>query len=128
MTHQDYIARLIEKAGESIEVARSVSADGHHEFAASRAYYAMFYAAEAALLSRNLSFSKHSAVIANFNRTFVKTGVFGPEMSKALQLGFDLRQQGDYTILPVSEERITGLLARADSFVASVTEFLAGDA
>ena len=35
-------------------------------FAASRAYYAMFYAAEALLQSRGLAFSKHSAVHAAF--------------------------------------------------------------
>ena len=126
MTERDYIARLLEKSDESLEVARSLSAEGHQSFAASRAYYAMFYAAEAALLSKGRSFSKHTAVIASFNRTFVKTGILGPDMFKALQLGFDLRQQGDYTILPVSSERAESLLERADAFVASVKTFLAG--
>jgi len=40
---------------------------------ASRAYYAAFYAATAALLCEELEFSKHSGVIAFIHREFVKT-------------------------------------------------------
>ncbi len=125
MTHEEYIDRLIEKAEESLEVARWLSTNGHNAFAASRAYYAMFYAAETALLRKGLSFSKHTAVIAEFNRLFVKTGVFGPEMFKSLQLGFDLRSQGDYSILPIPHERAEGLIAKAAEFTATVKAFLA---
>ena len=128
MTHDDYIAKLVEKADESLDVARSLIADDHNAFAASRAYYAMFYAAEAALLKKGLSFSKHTAVMAEFNRVFVKEGVFAPEMFKALQLGFDMRSQGDYSILPVPRERAEGLLEKAREFVDTVKGFLAGEA
>jgi uncharacterized protein (UPF0332 family) len=42
--------------------------------AASRAYYAMFSAARALLLSQGLDFSSHSAVIAAFGQHFAKSG------------------------------------------------------
>ncbi len=58
------IQALIEKAHASLEAAELLGQQGYYGFAASRAYYAMFYAAEALLLERNLSFSSHSAVIA----------------------------------------------------------------
>ncbi len=128
MTHEDYIARLLEKADESLDAAKSLLADDHNAFAASRTYYAMFYAAEAALLRKDLSFSKHAAVMAEFNRVFVKSGVFAPGMFKSLQLGFDMRSQGDYSILPVPRERAEGLLEKAREFVAAVREYLAGEA
>jgi len=41
---------LLHKAGESLLVAKKLFEDGHCEFAAGRAYYAMFYAADAAVL------------------------------------------------------------------------------
>jgi uncharacterized protein (UPF0332 family) len=66
--------------------------------------------------------------MAEFNRVSVKDGVFGPEMFKSLQLGFDMRSQGDYSILPVPRERAEGLLLKAREFVATVSEFLAGEA
>ncbi|MHC5056258.1 MAG: HEPN domain-containing protein [Planctomycetota bacterium] len=128
MTHEDYIARLMAKADESLDAAQSLLSDGHNAFAASRTYYAMFYAAEAALLRKGLSFSKHAAVMAEFNRVFVKGGVFAPAMFKSLQLGFDTRSQGDYSILPVPRERAEGLLEKAREFVAAVREFLAAQA
>jgi len=56
---KDEIERLIRKARESLEAAKMLFQEGYYGFAASRAYYAMFYAAEASLLKKGLSFSKH---------------------------------------------------------------------
>jgi uncharacterized protein (UPF0332 family) len=56
--------RLVEQARESLDAAKVLQEAGHHGFAASRAYYAMFYIAEALLLGKGLSFSKHAAVHA----------------------------------------------------------------
>jgi uncharacterized protein (UPF0332 family) len=44
------IQALIDKAKESLEVAQGILQSGHEGFAASRAYYAMFYVAQALLL------------------------------------------------------------------------------
>lgn len=55
-----------------------------YDFSASRSYYAMFYATQALLLSRELSFSKHSAVIAAFGREFAKQGTVPIELHRYL--------------------------------------------
>jgi len=57
---------MIRKADKSLAGAHVLLEEGFYGFAASRAYYAMFYAAEALLQSRGLAFSKHSAVHAAF--------------------------------------------------------------
>ena len=46
---------LLAKARESLDVARHIDARGSHGFAASRAYYAIFYVVEALLLGGGLS-------------------------------------------------------------------------
>lgn len=66
----------MEKGRRSLEAGRSLYSRGDYDFAASRAYYAMFYLVEALLSSLGLSFSKHSAVISAFGQHFVKTGEF----------------------------------------------------
>ena len=104
--------------------ALSLLQQGHTEIAASRTYYAMFYAAQAALLHRDLEFSKHSAVIAGFGREFVKDGPLDREMFRALDTGFALRSRGDYDLVPVEEEEAQALLADARDFVAAVQEML----
>jgi hypothetical protein len=53
-------------------------------FSVARSYYAMFYVAEALLLGRGLSFSRHSAVIAAFGLHFTKTCVFPGEYQRHL--------------------------------------------
>jgi uncharacterized protein (UPF0332 family) len=60
------ILALLDKARASHRAAVLLSQQGYPDFAASRAYYAMFYTAEALLLGRGLSFSSHAAAIAAF--------------------------------------------------------------
>ncbi len=68
-------AALLGKAESSLEAARFLGERGFYDFAASRAYYSMFYSAQAFLFQDSSAFSKHSAVIAAFGQRFVKTGL-----------------------------------------------------
>ena len=73
------VQELMDKARRSLKVAEKIFKDGEVDFAGSRAYYAMFYVAEALLLQRGLAFSSHSAVTANFGREFARTGILKPK-------------------------------------------------
>ncbi len=57
------IEALLTKAKESLAAAHVLIKDGYYDFAASRAYYAMFYVASAVLADLGQSYSSHSAVI-----------------------------------------------------------------
>jgi len=63
------IEELLERARLSQKAAANLLRDGFPNFAASRAYYSMFYTAQSLLLSKDLSFSSHSAVIAAYGRS-----------------------------------------------------------
>ena len=80
----DAVPELLDKSEQSINAAKLLLRDGYYDFSASRAYYAMFYAVEALMLDRDLSFSKHSAVIAAFGKKFVKTGIFDSRFHRSL--------------------------------------------
>ncbi|MCP4700780.1 MAG: HEPN domain-containing protein, partial [Gammaproteobacteria bacterium] len=54
-------------------------------FTASRAYYAVFYAASALLLNEQMDTSKHSGVISLINQYFVKTGRLDKQYGKMLK-------------------------------------------
>ncbi len=71
--------QLLEKAAEAIEAAELLVTNNYPDFAASRAYYAIFYVAEALLNERDLSFSKHGNVHAAFGEHFSKTKVLDPK-------------------------------------------------
>src|SRR5262245_22755628 len=61
---------LLQKARDSLRGAKLLATNGLYDFAASRAYYVMFYVAEALLLGQGLSFSTHAAAIAAFGQRF----------------------------------------------------------
>ena len=49
---------------------------GDYDSCVSRCYYAMFFMAEAALLTKKLSASSHKGVTSLFGEHFIKTGIF----------------------------------------------------
>jgi uncharacterized protein (UPF0332 family) len=119
------VEKLIKKGHRSLEVAKEIFNDGHYDFAVSRAYYAMFYLAEAALLSKGLSFSKHSGVIAAFNQHFVKAGVFPKKLHTWFIKAFDKRNIGDYgSELTVTKEEAKEVLEQAEEFIRIIEDYL----
>lgn len=72
--------------------ARSIDADG----AASRAYYAAFYAVSARFALEGKFFSKHSALEAAVHRDLVKPGIWPTELGRNFSRLKDLRSIGDY--------------------------------
>ena len=87
---------LLEEARDSISAADLLLTGGFPGYAVSRAYYAMFYVAEAFLEGIGLSFSKHSAVIAAFGQHFAQTGKVPTDFHRFLLEAFELRHKGDY--------------------------------
>ena len=90
-------ASCLDAARRKLEGARSALDNGFFEDASSRAYYAAFHAATAALASRGLSYSSHGQVIGAFNREFVHSSLLPPEAFAMLQRLFADRQVGDYS-------------------------------
>ncbi len=109
---------LLVQAVDSLKAARILNDQGLHGFAASRAYYTMFYVAEAFLLGKGFSFSKHSAVHAAFGQHFAKTGVLPPEFHLYLLAGMEVRHAGDYgKARSVPPEEAAEQIARAEKFL-----------
>jgi uncharacterized protein (UPF0332 family) len=88
-------------AKESLKGAEILKREELPGFAASRAYYAMFYIAKAYLAEKKLDFSKHSAVISAFGREFAATGIIPKEFHQALVRAQEARIIGDYLTGPL---------------------------
>ena len=117
MTKQQHA--LVEHARESLAAARLLTQAGHHGFAAARAYYSMFYIAEAFLAGKGLSFSKHSGVIAAFAEHFTRTKIVPEEFHRHLIRGMEIRHVGDYDYPgSVSAEDAQVQITRAEQFLA----------
>ena len=57
---------FLKKVKSSIGAAKSLLADEYYEYAIARAYYAMFYLAQALLLGKGLTFSNHDSTLGAF--------------------------------------------------------------
>ncbi|MEA5577953.1 HEPN domain-containing protein [Anabaena sp. UHCC 0451] len=87
---------LVQKAEDSLRAAKILASENLHDFAVSRAYYAMFYIAEVFLVGENLSFSKHSVVISKFGELFARTGKIDPKFHRYLIDAEQICLKGDY--------------------------------
>ncbi len=87
----------VERAHETLDDARALfKQDRTPASVVNRAYYAMFYAALALLAAIGQETSKHSGVLALFDRYFMKPKILPGEMGMFLHQAFEMRQTGDY--------------------------------
>ncbi|MCJ7532058.1 MAG: HEPN domain-containing protein [Anaerolineales bacterium] len=122
---KDSSRQLLEKAEHSIAAADTLLKSGYIDFAAGRAYYAMFYIAEALLNEKDLRFSKHGGVHSAFGEHFVKTGLFDPKYHRWLLDAFDQRIVGDYGLdMAITIDQVQGMLIQARSFLQEAVRLL----
>jgi len=119
------VTALIKRAMRYLKSAEILLKDKDCESSVSRTYYAMFYAAQAALLTKNLSFSSHKGVISAFGEHFVKTSIFPKEMGRELNRAFEKRQVGDYEYtFVISEDEARQILQSGEEFVNAIASWL----
>jgi len=116
---------LLDKAKRSQKTAELMFREKEFDFAGSRAYYTLFYVAQALLLERGLAFSSHAAVIANFGKEYAKTGLLNPNLHQYLIKAHDRRNIGDYGIGEhLSEDDVREMLAWGKEFIKTAEKFL----
>ena len=119
------VALYLEHAHRMLVVAARNLEDGFYGSAVNRAYYAIFYAANAMLSTQGVTRRKHSGVISAFRERFVKTGVIEAEYSRAYGRAMDDRHLSDYEIYEtITAEQSRANLDDAQSFVGRVEAYL----
>ncbi|WP_055074095.1 HEPN domain-containing protein [Pseudanabaena sp. 'Roaring Creek'] len=116
--------QLLTKAANSIKAAQILTDEGLHDSGVSRAYYAMFYIAEAFLIEDGLSFSKHSAVISKFGEHFAKTNRVPSEFHRYLIESEQSRLRGDYDAsYTTTETEAIEQIERANLFLTFANQY-----
>lgn len=119
----------MERAQETLEDARALFEQNRTPASiVNRSYYSMFYAALAMLATIGQETSKHSGVLALFDKYFMKPKLLPSEMGVFLHQAFDMRQTGDYeekAELTTADAKET--LDAAEKFIQTITEKLSKD-
>ena len=107
-------------ARERLAGARDALAAGHAELAVSAAYYAIFYAARAALSERDRYAKTHSGVWGLFAETFVTDGSFDAKLYREARSAEEHRLSGDYEAATFSTDLAAAQIDAASRFIEAV--------
>jgi uncharacterized protein (UPF0332 family) len=119
------IAIWREKAKESLASAELELSAGHANFAVNRLYYACFYAVTALLVRDGKQFARHSAVLSEFGRTYIKLGRIEARWHKFYQKLFADRQEGDYIPTATFEASdVSTRIQKAHEFIGLICDVI----
>lgn len=88
------------------------------------AYYAMLYAARAALSESDRAAKTHRGTWNLFQEAYVDSGHFDQDLLRQARASQRAREASDYDAGQVSSEEATRLMELAERFVAAVDEML----
>ena len=113
---------LLERAKRATDSAELLLRSGDLNGACNRAYYAMFDAARAALITvqpapASEAIKTHSGLISAFSLQLVKTGRVSVELGKSFSKVSDIRLIADYSDEEVSVDRAGWAVEQAKEFV-----------
>ena len=115
----------LERAQESLKAAQLCLRDGLVNSAASRAYYAIFQAAQVALTLAGFPEGEwsHQGLQASFARELIhRRKMYPAAFREYLSYGFGVRRAADYGLSGVSRKIAQRVVNRAAAFVAAVEE------
>ena len=108
----------LKKADDCIKDAELLISADRFFSTVGRGYYAMFHAATAALLTKEIVRHSHQGIISSFGREFIKTGQVEAKFHKYFAEAFDLRQISDYQpMVEITHRQANNVVERAKEFV-----------
>ena len=113
------------RSAQSLRAADLLSREGYPEDAVSRAYYAILYAAKAALLVHDVVTESHAGVRRMFGKHLVLAGHIEDQWSKYLARGSDDRLMADYDMgISFTDEEARFECRRSREFVERIRQYL----
>ena len=115
----------LERAKEDLMTAENNHHSGFYKAAINRSYYAIFHSIRAVNLLDGFDASKHSSVIAHFNRYYVHTGEFARGTYKIIDSAYRIREKCDYSdFFLASKEDSEKQLECAREFIVTVENYI----
>lgn len=112
-------------AVENLDTAKLLLNAGKYKAAVNRSYYAIFHGLRSVTALDRFDSSKHSGVIAYFNRYYVKEGIFDKTISKMLDSCYRLREKADYQdFFIVSQEMAREQTEKAEKILEMLEVYL----
>lgn len=115
----------MERAEEMLSAAEDNFGIGQYKTSLNRSYYAIFHAMRAANILEGFDSSKHSGVIAYFNKTYLKDGIMDRNLSVIVKNSSFLREKADYDdFFIASKKDAEKQIKDAKTFLNAVAHYL----
>lgn len=115
----------MERAKDCLKDSKLLLESGGYRASANRSYYAVFHAMRAVLAFDEFDSKKHSGIISEFRKRYIKTGIFNNEISNIIGNQFDVRTHSDYDdFYVISKSESVEQLAEAEIMVSEVEKYL----
>jgi uncharacterized protein (UPF0332 family) len=115
----------LHQAGECLQTAKKILVDGDFKSAANRSYYCIFHAMRAVQALDKFDSKKHSGVIDNFRKDYIRTGIFSGKFSKVIGKAFEVRLESDYEdFYVISKSKVTAQVENAEIFLEAVEKYV----
>ncbi len=112
-------------AEEDLETARLLLKGGRFKASVNRSYYAIFHGLRSITALAEFDSSKHSGVIAFFNKMYVKEGVFDKNISKLIDTAYRLREKADYQdFVVISKAQALEQIEKAEKVLGMLEPYL----
>jgi uncharacterized protein (UPF0332 family) len=114
---------LLERAATKLSAAKILLREGYFDDAVSRAYYSMYFAARAILLTKDIVPKTHRGLISKFGLEFIDDGFIEKTYGNALNVAKEDREEADYSIIcEITEEEAKSVITDADAFLKRINE------
>jgi uncharacterized protein (UPF0332 family)/predicted nucleotidyltransferase len=111
---------------EELNVARDLAHLRYYDSTISKAYYAMLYAAKAALRSMDVKVKSHAGAISEFSKHFALTGRIDKSYGAMFAQASRERLHSDYEPFPrATQEKAEEAIRNAETFLAKAREIVA---
>ncbi len=115
----------LKRAEEMLEASKENLKIGQFKTSLNRSYYAIFHAMRAANILKGFDSSKHSGVIAFFNKEYLKEDILDRKLSVIIKNSAFLREKSDYDdFFIASKKDAEKQLEDAVKFVEAVEMYL----
>ena len=113
-----------ETAKDDLDTAKVMFRAEKYKAAINRSYYAIFHAISALHGLRGVAYKRHKDAIGNFNKEYVKTGIFPREMGRKIAGVEEIRHASDYDDFYIATvEEVEEQIAVAEEFIQMVEDY-----
>lgn len=122
---QEEIQAYLRKSERRLKVAKHLHEQEEYEDSVSRAYYSVYHAAQAALLTEGLRADTHRGLAMLFGLQLVESGKIDKKFAKYIRNVRDDRETSDYEVYSgIDRETSETALREATEFFHAMKEFV----